>query len=96
MSYVLQVDIRIKPENVKAFMDKAAVNAAAARREPGCRQFDILVDPKDATHVMLYEAYADEAAFDAHQETPHFKGYVTDAVPLLASRERHFWKRVEK
>jgi quinol monooxygenase YgiN len=95
VSLVLQVDIRIKPENVAAFMQKLAVNAAAARKEAGCRQFDVLVDPKDATHVMLYEIYADEGAFEAHQQTSHFKAYIAEAVPLLASRERHIWKRLD-
>ena len=94
MSFVLQVDIRIKPENVEAFMAKLADNAAAARREPGCIQFDVVVDPKDRTHVMLYEVYDDERAFEQHQQTPAFKKYVADAVPLLASRERHVWRRV--
>ena len=93
MSYVLQVEIRIKPENVESFMAKALENGAAAREEPGCRTFDVLVDPADKTKVMLYEVYADEKAFEAHQATPHFKKYLAEAVPLLASRERRFWKR---
>ena len=95
MSFVLQVDIRIKPDNVDAFMAKLAENAAAARREPGCKQFDVVVDPKDRTHVMLYEVYDDEKAFEQHQQTPAFKKYVAEAVPLLASRERHVWTRVD-
>jgi len=95
MSFVLQVDIRVKPENVDAFMAKLAENATCARKEPGCRQFDVVVDPDDRTHMMLYEVYADDRAFDAHQQTPHFKKYLAEAVPLLASRVRHVWKRVE-
>jgi len=93
MSFVLQVALRVKPENVDSFMKKALENAAAARKEPGCKQFDVLVDPSDRTKMMLYEIYADEKAFDAHQATPHFKKYLAEAVPLLASRERHVWKR---
>jgi quinol monooxygenase YgiN len=92
--FVLSVGLRIKPENVEAFMAKVLENGAASREEPGCRQFDVLVDPKDRTSVMLYEVYADDQAFDAHQQTAHFKKYVAEAVPLLASRERHIWKRV--
>jgi (4S)-4-hydroxy-5-phosphonooxypentane-2,3-dione isomerase len=91
--FVLQVNIRIKPESVDAFMKKALENAREARKEPGCRQFDVLVDPKDGARVMLYEVYDDEKAFEAHQQTPHFKQYVAEAVPLLASRERQVWKR---
>ncbi len=94
MAFVLQVDIRILPESVDAFMQKLADNAEAARREPGCRQFDVVVDPKDRTHVMLYEVYVDEKAFEQHQQTSAFRKYLEKAVPLLASRERHVWKRV--
>ncbi|MBV9359787.1 MAG: antibiotic biosynthesis monooxygenase [Betaproteobacteria bacterium] len=94
MSFALQVLIRIKPENVEPFMQKLMDNASAARKEPGCRTFDVLVDPQDRTKVMLYEVYADEKAFETHQATAHFKKYLAEAVPLLASRERQFWKRV--
>jgi quinol monooxygenase YgiN len=92
--FVLSVDLRIKPENVESFTSKAVQNAADSRKEPGCKQFDVLVDPKDRTKILLYEVYIDEKAFEAHQQTAHFKSYVADAVPLLASRERHVWKRV--
>jgi autoinducer 2-degrading protein len=95
MSFVLVVNIRIKPENLDAFMKKLGENAAAARKEPGCRQFDVLVDPKDKTKVMLYEVYSDEKAFAAHQQTPHFKKYVAEAVPMLASRERQVFTKAE-
>jgi len=91
--FVLSVDLRIKPENVESFIAKAIENAVQSRKEPGCRQFDVLVDPKDRTLVMLYEVYADEKAFEAHQRTAHFKKYLAEAVPLVASRERQVWKR---
>ena len=92
MSYVLQVELRVKPENVQAFTKMVLENAAAARGEPGCRHFDVLVDPRDPARMMLYEIYDDEKAFEAHQQTAHFKGYLAEAVPLLATRERHVWR----
>ena len=91
--FVLVVNIRIKPEQVARFMPMVLDNARAARKEPGCRQFEVLVDPKDKGKVMLFEVYDDEAAFEAHQQTPHFKKYLAEAVPLLASRERHVLTR---
>jgi len=91
--FVLSVELRIKPENVESFTARALENAAQSRKEPGCRQFDVLVDPKEPTRVMLYEVYLDDKAFEAHQQTPHFKKYLAEAVPLLASRERHVWTR---
>jgi quinol monooxygenase YgiN len=53
----------------------------------------VLVDPADREKVMLFEIYDDEKAFEAHQQTPHFKQYVAEAVPLLESRERHRLQR---
>ena len=91
--FVLQVAITIKPENVERWIPMALENAREARKEPGCRQFEALVDPSDKTKVMLFEVYNDEKAFEAHQQTPHFKKYLAEAVPLLASRERHVWKK---
>ena len=93
MSFVLVVSIKIKPENVERWMRMALENAREARKEPGCRQFEVLVDPKDRTKVLLFEIYDDEKAFEAHQATPHFKKYLAEAVPLLASRERHVFTR---
>ncbi|HSD43153.1 MAG TPA: putative quinol monooxygenase [Burkholderiales bacterium] len=90
---VLVVNIRVKPENVEKFMAEVLANAEAARTEPGCRQFEVLVDKSDPTRLMLYEIYADDAAFEAHQQTPHFKHYLANAVPLLAARERAFMRR---
>ena len=91
--FVLVVNIRIKPENIDIWMKKALENAREARKEPGCKQFDVLVDPKDKAKVMLYEIYSDEKAFEAHQQTAHFKKYLAEAVPLLASRERQVFRR---
>ena len=93
MSFVLVVNIRIKPENVDAFMREITANATAARSEPGCRQFEVLVDPQDQTKLMLFEVYDDQKAFEAHQAGDAFKKYLANAVPLLASRERQFWNK---
>ena len=93
MSFVLVVNIRIKPENVERWMKMALDNAREARKEPGCRQFEVLLDPKEKTKVMLFEIYDDEKAFETHQQTPHFKKYLAEAVPLLASRERQVFTK---
>jgi len=93
MSFVLVVNIRVKPESVERWMSMALENAREARKEPGCRQFEVLVDPKDKTKVLLFEIYNDEKAFEAHQATSHFKKYLAEAVPLLASRERQVFTK---
>jgi autoinducer 2-degrading protein len=94
-AFVLAVNLEIKAGDVDRFMAMALENARATREtEPGCRQFDVLVDPKDKTKVMFYEVYDDEAAFEAHQKTAHFKGYFDKALGFLAARSRTFYTRV--
>ena len=95
MSFVLVVNIRIKPESIDGFMLKLFDNAREARKEPGCRQFEVLIDPKDRAKIMLFEVYDSEKAFEAHQATPHFKKYLAEAVPMLASRERQVFTKAE-
>jgi (4S)-4-hydroxy-5-phosphonooxypentane-2,3-dione isomerase len=41
-------------------------------KEPGCTQFHVSIDLDDSNHVLLYETYVDEEAFERHKETPHF------------------------
>ena len=94
MSFALVVNIRTKPETRIAFMEKLAANAEAARSESGCLVFDVLVDPVDPDHVMLYEIYESESAFQAHQATEAFKSYLAEAVPLLAERGRTIMTRL--
>jgi (4S)-4-hydroxy-5-phosphonooxypentane-2,3-dione isomerase len=93
--FVLVVHVKIKPEAVDEFMPMALANAAASRStEPGCRQFDVIVDPEDRTKIVYYEVYDDADAFDAHQQTAHFKKYLETAVPLLESRARTIYARI--
>ena len=93
--FVLVVHLEIKPEAVSQFMPLALTNAKMTREtESGCRQFDVVVDPKDATKVVFYEVYDNEAAFQAHQQTAHFKQYVDTALQYLTSRVRTQYKRL--
>lgn len=95
MSFALVVHLKIKSDSIDKFMDAAKVNGKAAREtEPGCRAFEILQDPQDPTKAMLYEVYDDAAAFEAHQQTPHFKKYLETALQWLDHRERQFMTRV--
>ena len=54
----------------------------------------MLVDPQDKTRIAYYEVYDDADAFEAHQQTAHFKKYLETAVPLLESRERNIFTRI--
>ena len=45
---------------------------------------------------MLYEVYDDEAAFQAHRESEHFKTHVVgDAVNRLEERSAKFYESLD-
>ncbi len=70
----LVVEFRIQPAFVAAFEAAIVDNARASRNtEADCHRFDVCRDPTDATLFYLYELYTDEAALQAHLQTPHFQ-----------------------
>ena len=68
------VTIQIKPGFRERFMEASLGDSqGSVRDEPGCFRFDILQNDSDPNLFHLYEVYADQAAFDAHREAPHYK-----------------------
>jgi len=85
--YVIIVDFTVKREHLAVFHAAMVENARLSREsEHGCRQFDVCVDPKDATRYFLYEIYDDEAAFQAHLKTTHFLEFDRASAPWVASK----------
>lgn len=69
--------------------------AAASREEPGCRFYQPCQDPADARSFLVFEIYDDEAACEAHRDSPHFQEIAAgEAFPLLESRERAFYETI--
>jgi autoinducer 2-degrading protein len=64
------------------------------QHEPGCVHYEASRSRDNADHFLLYEVYQDQAALDAHRETPHFKEIVEAVIPLLESRVRTFYDPV--
>jgi quinol monooxygenase YgiN len=63
--------------------------ADAVKSEPGTLLFWPHRSSSNERVFFLYELFADDAAFAAHQQTVHFKRLVVgEALPKLARRER--------
>jgi (4S)-4-hydroxy-5-phosphonooxypentane-2,3-dione isomerase len=84
---VVHVHVRVRPEQVEAFLVETRRNAAASLEEPGVRRFDVLQDEGDDTHVVLNEVYVDQAAADAHKQTAHYARW-RDAVAEMMAEPR--------
>jgi (4S)-4-hydroxy-5-phosphonooxypentane-2,3-dione isomerase len=81
------VEYDIQPGQIDAYLAALKENAAASVREPGCREFDILLSQKDPNHVLIVEVYDDAAAVQAHRETEHYKKYAAAIKDLFVKRE---------
>ena len=85
--YVIAVEFDIDPAQLAAFMPLMTENAAASLRdETGCRHFDVC-RPRDVSNrVFLYEIYDDEAAFQTHLQTGHFKSFAAATKAMITAR----------
>jgi autoinducer 2-degrading protein len=81
---VTLVHVRVKPESVPAFIEATRLNHEASVQEPGNRRFDVLQDPADAGHFILYEAYASAADAAAHKQTAHYAVWRDAVAPMMA------------
>ncbi|MBN8997416.1 MAG: antibiotic biosynthesis monooxygenase [Rhizobiales bacterium] len=87
--FVQLVHIRIKPGCVEQFLDVFRVNYEGTRAEPGNYRFDVLQDPADENHFVVYEMFEDEAAVDAHRRTEHYRRTNEALKSLMSTGERH-------
>jgi autoinducer 2-degrading protein len=81
---VVHVHVRVRPDDLDAFLTETRRNAAASVEEPGVRRFDVLQDEGDPAHVVLSEVYVDQAAVDAHKQTPHYARWRDAVAPMMA------------
>jgi (4S)-4-hydroxy-5-phosphonooxypentane-2,3-dione isomerase len=84
--YINAVDLVIVPAEMPKFLEAIKENGANAVKEPGCREFNITVLASNPNHVFLYEVYDNEAALEAHRQTPHFKKYQAATQGMVADR----------
>ena len=91
---VVTVVFEPKAEHAAAFRAAMLANARTSREnEPGCRQFDVCVEPASGT-IFLYELYDDRAAFDAHMRTEHFLRFDAAVRDWVARKEVKLYERI--
>jgi len=84
----------LHPGQMAPFLE--ALRAHGSRclaREPGCQRFDICTGPGD--QLFIYELYTDQAAFDAHLGTAHFKAFDAHVSPWVAEKVVTLWDHVD-
>nr|WP_165253679.1 putative quinol monooxygenase [Paludisphaera soli] len=88
MPYVRIAELEIDPARLDAY--KASVKEemeASVRVEPGVLAIYAVAEKDHPTKVRFFEVYADEAAYNSHRESPHFKKYVETTKDMIKSRK---------
>jgi autoinducer 2-degrading protein len=81
------INLDIAPDQFDKFMEAAKENAAASTKDPGCREFNIVVSKDDPHHIMFFEVYDNAAALDVHRATDHFKKYQAVTKDMVTKRD---------
>ena len=79
------VRMRFAPEDHDEIRAILTSLTHASRLEPGCVSYIGHFVESDPSTVFIYEQYVDEAALEAHRNTPHFKEF---AIAGLYQRMR--------
>jgi autoinducer 2-degrading protein len=90
--FALVVSFQVKPNKREQFLAAAEDDSTCSvRDEPGCFRFDVIQDQSDPNRFTFYEVYQDDAAFQAHAQTPHFQRWRAAAaeVQVEGTTERH-------
>jgi quinol monooxygenase YgiN len=77
------VRMRFDPADLEAIEATLKALTVGSRQEPGCISYIGHFLESDPTTVLIYEQYKDEAALEAHRNTPHFKDH---AIGVLYQR----------
>jgi autoinducer 2-degrading protein len=78
----------VKAGEERSFLSAVAHLAKNTRLEPGCLEYRFHRDSEDSRRFFLYELYADEQAYRAHQATEHFEKWAKGVIPAFLEERR--------
>jgi len=80
----LQPAFLARPGQEAALREALIRLTGQSREEVGCLEYTLLEDPDGPRRLSIYERWADTAAIDAHDRTPHVAAFVARFDELLA------------
>ena len=82
--HVTLVHVFVKPDAIAAFIQATKRNHVDSVEEPGNLRFDVLQDPTDSSHFLLYEAYRRPEDALAHKATAHYALWRDTVADMMA------------
>src|ERR1700744_5753246 len=87
-SYLINiVNLDIAAADVDKFMTAARENAEASLKDDGCHEFNMGLAKDNPHHVMFFEVYDNADALAQHEQTEHFKEYMSATQDMVIRRE---------
>lgn len=75
MSVIIAGTVRVPPKNLERFKPHMQAMLTASRAEDGCLEYSYAVDVAEPGLIRIFEAWRDQAAIDAHFQTPHMAAW---------------------
>ena len=80
-------DIGVDPAQREAFISAVKEEMdESIRVEPGVLALYAVAEKDSPSRLRFFEVYADEAAYDAHLQSPHFRKYRATTEPMIRTR----------
>jgi quinol monooxygenase YgiN len=92
---ILVVRVTIKAGFEEAVIESFRKLQDETRREAGCITYFVQRSRDNPRVYLVYEQYKDEAALQAHRESPHFKEHATNGFyRFVEERQAEFFDPV--
>ncbi len=85
MTISIFATISPRPEHRDAVEQALRVMVAQSRAEPGNLRYDLFIRDGETLAFDLFELYVDEAAVQAHRQSPHYQAYRAATADWLAA-----------
>jgi quinol monooxygenase YgiN len=85
---IVHVFVRVKADQVDAFIAATLDNARHSVQEAGIARFDVVQQEDDPTQFVLVEVYRHADAPAQHKETAHYLRWRDAVAPMMAVPRR--------
>ena len=76
MSFIISGTMSFDPTKHDECLAAMAKVVEPSRGEAGCHAYGFYPDPTEPGTFRVFEHWEDQAAFDAHSQTPHYLGFM--------------------
>lgn len=93
---ILTVHVTIQAGHEDEIIPSLRILQEETRREPGCLMYIVQRSRENPRRYLIYEQYRDEAALEAHRNSPHFKEYGTNGFyRFVEQRQAELFNPIE-